>query len=419
LDVIAIGFFLLALHPRRSFCLPPLLRKGTGAAPLGTFPGRSGALVACGRLRGRRVSDMREPLLPTRGATSGGGSQRFMGLPEAFVKRASLCSVYVLLSASGPILLDWVKGHHGGHFPFAVPALTFHAYALAALLGAGWTATHGPKGLRQLNRPDMLWRFCITTSLFTVGDILSFMSLQHLDVGTFSLVGKAFAIVLTVLLTRLVLNKRQTRLQYGLVVGVAAATISFCHSEVHARGLASAAHSVGSSASLPAMTPQAARWYLGLTLRSAAVACTSLAAVLQERLLTREPGIPFLLQQCWMGVGAMATSLFTLRCVHRLPTAKLFEGFGDWRVLVLLVMYVASGLSAGLMVKRLGAVAKALCVPIYLGGCYAYAVHTGSAALSIQVVLAWVVSTACILLYAVTKIGIGGTQGAAKDYPVD
>lgn len=55
------------------------------------------------------------------------------------------------------------------------------------------------------------------------------------------------------------------------------------------------------------------------------------------------------------------------------------EGFNHWRVLVLLFSYVASGLTTALMVKKLGAVAKSLCVPVYLGGCYFYAVCTGSA----------------------------------------
>ena len=62
-----------------------------------------------------------------------------------------------------------------------------------------------------------------------------------------------------------------------------------------------------------------------------------------------------------------------------MPLSALTEGFGHWRVLVLLFSYVASGLTTGLMVKKLGAIAKSLCVPIYLGFCYAYAVHTGSA----------------------------------------
>lgn len=62
-----------------------------------------------------------------------------------------------------------------------------------------------------------------------------------------------------------------------------------------------------------------------------------------------------------------------------LPFSALTRGFDNWRVLVLLFSYVASGLTTALMVKKLGAVAKSLCVPIYLGGCYFYAVHTGSA----------------------------------------
>mmetsp|Transcript_109760 Transcript_109760/g.321328 ORF Transcript_109760/g.321328 Transcript_109760/m.321328 type:complete len:400 (+) Transcript_109760:163-1362(+) len=313
---------------------------------------------------------------------------------------AALCGAYVLLSASGPVLLDWVRRHHGGSFPFSIPALTFHAYFAASMMGAMWALSQGRSGLKKLARPDMLWRFCITTSLFTVGDMLSFMSLQHLDVGTFSLVGKACAIVLTVLLARVVLRRRQTRLQYTLVALVAMATVVFCRSEMHARHLVTGhAHASGLS-----QLKQASEWQLvGLTQRIAAVGFTSLAAVIQERLLTKEPKLSFLLQQCWMGCGAMATSLVALRCVYGMPISALWQGFGDWRVLLLLVMYVANGLAAGLMVKCLGAVAKALCVPIYLGFCYAYAVQSGSAVLTLQVIATWVVSTLCILLYAMTS----------------
>ena len=86
-----------------------------------------------------------------------------------------------------------------------------------------------------------------------------------------------------------------------------------------------------------------------------------------------------MVQQSWMSLAAMTLSLLTLRFVHGLPLSALTEGFGHWRVLVLLFSYVASGLTTALMVKKLGAIAKSLCVPIYLGFCYAYAVYTGSA----------------------------------------
>jgi len=322
--------------------------------------------------------------------------------PRRLVKKAILCTIFVLLNASGPILFDWVKRGHGGRFPFAVPALTFHAWAFAGLLGLGWSASKGVEGMRQLLRPDMLWRFFITTSLFTAGDMLSFMSIQHLDVGTFSLLGKSLAIVVTVLLSRLLLRKSQTRTQYSLVAATAVATVVFCRSEAAAREAWTQTSLVCGEGQLG----------LGLVQRASAVCLTSLAAVLQERLLTKRPGIPFLLQQSWMSCGAMAMSIFTLKFVHRLPFSALLDGFGNWQVLVLLFSYVASGLTAALMVKKLGAVAKALCVPIYLGGCYAYAVYTGSAVLTAQAVTAWFASTACILLYAVSKmVAISASNG--------
>jgi len=298
----------------------------------------------------------------------------------------------------GPILFDWVKRGNSGSFPFSVPALVFNAWAIDAFVGFCWAVTQGSKSVQLLWRPDMVWRFFITTSLFVAGDMLSFMSIEHLDVGTFSLVGKALAIILTVLLSRLVLKKGQSLQQYSLVAAVAVATMFFCQSEVQARQAANLAKVLRSP------TQASMSWYLGLAERSTAVFLTSLAAVLQEQLLTNRPGIPFMVQQSWMSLAAMTLSLLTLRFVHGLPLSALTEGFGHWRVLVLLFSYVASGLTTALMVKKLGAIAKSLCVPIYLGFCYAYAVYTGSASLTLQVLAAWTASTACILLYAISKI---------------
>lgn len=331
-------------------------------------------------------------------AAGGDGVTSTLTKTSTLIKKAFLCSAFVVLSAIGPILFDWVKRHNAGRFPFFVPALVFHAWAIDGLIGLLWAAAQGRKGLKLLWRPDMLWRFFITTSLFVAGDMLSFMSIAHLDVGTFSLVGKALAIILTVLLSRVVLKKGQSPQQYALVVAVAVATVVFCQSEAHARQMASQALS-RSSVNMASM-----EWCLGLTERSIAVFLTSLAAVLQEQLLTFRPGIPFLVQQSWMSLAAMSLSLFTLRFVYGLPFAALQQGFNNWRTLVLLFSYVASGLTTALMVKKLGAVAKSLCVPIYLGGCYFYAVHTRSATFTLPVIAAWTTSTACILLYAISKM---------------
>jgi len=330
------------------------------------------------------------------------------------VRSSIFCIAYVFLCSSGPILLDWVKRAHGGRFHFSVAALTFHAWAIASCLGLIWTsASLGRRGFRRLYRPDMLWRFCITTGLFTAGDMLSFASMQHLDVGTFSLLGKSFSIVITLVLSRLVLRKPHTKLQYILVVIVAAATVMFCHEEQHARSIIAAAAAKSATSSPTISPPPASEWLVGLVQRASAVGLTSLGAVLQESLFTREPSTPFMMQQCWMGCGAMLMSIFTLRFLYGLPYSHLLVGFGDWRVLVLLIMYVATGLMTGLVVKRLGAVAKALCVPIYLGGCYAYAVRSGSAALTLQVVVAWVASTSCVLIFAVSKAMQGRSRGRA------
>lgn len=343
---------------------------------------------------------MQRPLLGQRADTGTAGRVSANSNKGLAPYSILLCTVYVLLSMSGPILLDWVKRHNGGTFPFSVAALTFNAYAIAAILGLFWAACHGQAD--QLYRPDMLFRFGISASLFSAGDILNFLSMKHLDTGTFSLIGKALGIIFTVSLSRLVLGKRQTGLQYGFLTGVAISTLVFCQAESYARG-----QIIGSTRSI-ALAADARS--LGFALRAVGVTVTSVAVVLQERFFTQRRA-PFMLQQFWMACGACTTSLIAMKLLHGLRLAQLVRGFDDWRVLLLLSMYTAYGLTTGLMVKRLGALAKALCLPVYLGGCYAYAVLSGTTVLSTTVVLAWLTSTLLLCAFTLTKAMGQGQAG--------
>merc|ERR1719210_3048332 len=115
---------------------------------------------------------------------------RLAKLPHGSARIAALCGVHILMSTSGAIVMDWLKQRNGGMLPFSVPALTFHAFGISALIGLLWAMSKGRVGLQMMMRPDMIWRFGIMAVLFTVGDMLSFMSMQHLDAGTFSLLGK-------------------------------------------------------------------------------------------------------------------------------------------------------------------------------------------------------------------------------------
>jgi len=295
---------------------------------------------------------------------------------------------HIVLGMSGPVLLDWVKKSHDGHFAFHVPAMTFHAYMVSAALGIGVACTEGIQGLKKLNRPDLLWRHVVTACLFTIGDMLSFSSMRKLDAGTSSLIGKSFGIVSTVILSRALIHRRHTLTQYGLVLCIICATLAFCRSD---------------DASSPGEAQQDSTWALAAAQRAAATVLTSLGAVLQERFLAYDADCHFMQQQCWLACGGLLTSFSVFRFGYGLRTAELFVGFDDWRVCVVLAFYVTYGLSAGLMVKRLGALVKALCVPVTLGGCYLYAVSVGSAALVAQKVLAWTTSTTCIAAYAISK----------------
>jgi len=338
------------------------------------------------------VAEMRSPLLRCAAWCQAAGS------PYAW-KLASCCG-YVVLSASSPLLIDLTKRHNGGSFPFRSPALVFHAYACGTLLGATSTLhASGLQGLHSLLRVDMLCRFGAAAVLLALGDSLNFLSAQHLDVATYTLVGKALAIVVTVLCTRAVLGQGQTRLQHLLVLAITVATAEFCRADLDAR------HGQGHQQIGSGDPPAAGRrvWWRGLSERTAGVGLVSLAAVLTQRLLTQQQGVPFLRQQFWMGCGAMCTSLLDLRLAHGLPIASLLEGFDNWRALLLLASFTASGLCGGLVVKHLGAVAKALCVPVYLGGCYIYAVQTGSAVFTVRALACWLTSVACILAFAFSK----------------
>ena len=43
-----------------------------------------------------------------------------------------------------------MKRHNAGRFPFFVPALVFHAWAIDGLIGLLWAAAQGRKGLKLL-----------------------------------------------------------------------------------------------------------------------------------------------------------------------------------------------------------------------------------------------------------------------------
>jgi hypothetical protein len=163
-----------------------------------------------------------------------GHASRVAGGPYA--GRLAACCGFVTLNASGPLLMDLVKRHHGGHFPFSSPALIFHAYACAAVLGA--TSTLLASGLgawRRLLCANMLCRYGANAALFALGDTLNVMSMEKTDVVTFSLVGKALAIVLTALCSRALLGQEQTRLQLFLLAAITVATADFCMADLDAR----------------------------------------------------------------------------------------------------------------------------------------------------------------------------------------
>mmetsp|Transcript_45547 Transcript_45547/g.114768 ORF Transcript_45547/g.114768 Transcript_45547/m.114768 type:complete len:408 (+) Transcript_45547:95-1318(+) len=311
-------------------------------------------------------------------------------------EHGALCAAHVVLNTSGPIMLQWVKVQNGGKYPFSAAALTFHAYGTAVLMGLAWVSLQGAAGLRQLAQFGMLVRFCGLACLFAGSDTLSVMSMQHLDPGTFSLVGKALAMVLTVALSYAILGRKQTQAQYRLLVAIVLSTLAFLRSEVRGRDAAS---TVAASAT----DRGSGLWAYGLTQRVVATSLSALAAVLQERMLQGEAGIPFMLQQSWMGLGALTTTFAAWRYSHGLPISRLLDGFDDWRALLLLATYTLNGLLTGLMVKRLGAVAKALCVPIHLGSCYIYAVSTGTATLELQALLFWLLSTALVVVFGLSK----------------
>lgn len=320
--------------------------------------------------------------------------------PVVTAELVALCSGHVAMNAAAPIMLHWVKEQHGGKYPFSVPALTFHAYSAALCLGLGWVGTRGTHGVAQFFRLGMLARFCLLAVLFAGSDIVNVMSLQSLDPGTFSLVGKALTIVFTVALSHVLIGRRQTQVQNGLVGAIILFTLAFCQAEASAN-MQLAGHVADRG------VKSSARWTVGLLQRMSAVFVTSLASVLQERFLSTEVEVHFLLQQCWMGCGALATTFTTWRCIHGLPMSRLLDGFDDWRVLLVLGIYTCNGLMSGLMVKRVGAAAKALCVPIHLGCCYLYAVYSGTASMQMEAIAAWLTSTALVVALGLLKAGAG------------
>merc|ERR1711957_574749 len=68
-----------------------------------------------------------------------------------------------------------------------------------------------------------------------------------------------------------------------------------------------------------------------------------------------------------------------------------------------IALYLFHALASALVVKRFGALTKALCVPMVLGGCYAYAVVTNSASMSLSAVASWLISSVLICLFVASK----------------
>merc|ERR1712232_309003 len=193
------------------------------------------------------------------------------------------------------------------------------------------------KGFQDLWQPAMLARFFLVAVLSALGDMLGIASMKHLDAGTYTLIGKGFTIIVTVIFSRLLLGQRQSPGQYAIVGGLATATLLFCWSEAESRGGLSLS---GEAASL---------WSIGLAERSSSVCMACVASVLQEAFLSREPRVPYLIQQCWIAFGGMATSLIALRVQKgELSLHVLFEGFDQWPTYVAITLYMINALAAGL-----------------------------------------------------------------------
>jgi hypothetical protein len=234
----------------------------------------------------------------------------------------------------------------------------------------------------------MFWRFCVVSCLFGCGELLSIAAMQHLDIGTFSLLGQSFGIISTAVWTWVLFRRHYTILQYALILATAVSAGAFSHVQ-------GAQHT---SAPKEANSP-----LRGFILRIAGVGLTSLGAATQQWLFESAPEIPFMVQQCWMGFGATASSLFICMVVNGNPFSTLLHVFEDWHSVVPLLAFVVSGFSQGLLVKRLGAIAKAMCTPIILGICYMFAVSTGSALLNVTTAMMWAVNITCVLTFAVSK----------------
>eukprot|EP00929_Paragymnodinium_shiwhaense_P074900 TRINITY_DN3830_c0_g1_i3.p1 TRINITY_DN3830_c0_g1~~TRINITY_DN3830_c0_g1_i3.p1 ORF type:complete len:285 (-),score=43.80 TRINITY_DN3830_c0_g1_i3:13-867(-) len=255
-----------------------------------------------------------------------------------------------------------------------------------------------------------------------LGDIMGMYSMYYLNAGSFSLLGKSFSMAFTVVLSRCLLGRKQSYLQYSLCVGIGLSTLAFCHFELVARkrlagGSADseAASSMTGASDTEAENTINAVFILGMCLRLGSSFLASLASVMQERILKKDAQMHFMMQQVWMSGGALLVGYAALRLRGReggpgsSALSQLVDGFDDVRVLLLLGLFVCHGLMAGLLVKKLGALTKALCTPFVLGGCYTFAVCFGSAPLAAEPLAAWLVCALLIVAYMTTRIGVGGS----------
>jgi hypothetical protein len=267
--------------------------------------------------------------------------------------------------------------------------LSLHAYSLGTLLGfAGVASSEGVRGIVDaLLLPDMS-RYIALAGLMAMGDMLSIASMAYLDPGSFMLLGKGISILMTVALSYVVLGKRQSHRQYIIVALLLASTTWFLRAQSGAMGLAGR------------WKGGAERWLFGMVTRALGVVLGALASVVQECLMTGKAVVSFWKMQTWICMGGALVSLGIMHIQQGISYKSVFQGFDDWPLHAAIVFNVLAGLVQGLLLKRCGAMTKALCLPMVLGGSYFLSVVLGSAAPNMQAFLAWLSCSALIAAFA-------------------
>ncbi|OQR85036.1 UDP-sugar transporter [Achlya hypogyna] len=261
-------------------------------------------------------------------------------------KVAGMCVAAVLMAASNLCInaskVDGKMPYLSITVTFLVEALKFAACIVVLLVSP---PKLGPHQRYWLGWKESLY-FAAPALLYTVDNNLAFVILRFIDPATLSVLWN-LKILTTAALFRFVLRRKLGQLQIIalmlLVLGVVTSqTKHTVHHGVHDRANATALE-----------LEEGTRFMLGIALVAIGCAISSLAGILAEYALKKNPSTPFFLQNGYMYIFGLLFNTAGLLAEHSNIAANgFFAGYNGWTWTVVLIQAFA-GLMMGFIFKYL------------------------------------------------------------------